>query len=211
MKFTAPEDFDADTRLALREMLINAECGVRNAEDKKTSLPETDAYRLVHGAADGWPGWQVDRLGEFLLSQAGEPLSPPQEQRLHRLMENYRARGAYHKILRRQVRRRSVPQASPQFISGQPAPGAFYIRENGAQFELSFNEGYSTGLFAGEPCGGGFSRVSKRRGSGERFECIRVHLRVFSLRGEGRRANDEPGFVQKISGLGKTQFRAQRA
>ena len=34
---------------------------------------ETDAFRLLHGASDGWPGWYVERLGNHLLSQAEQP------------------------------------------------------------------------------------------------------------------------------------------
>ena len=52
--FRAPVDFLADTRTALRAALIDPE--------------DTDAYRILHGGADGWPGWYVDRLGDFLLS-----------------------------------------------------------------------------------------------------------------------------------------------
>src|SRR5437016_4457552 len=53
--FTAPVDFSADIGLALRSALVD--------------VGETNAYRLVHGASDGWPGWYVDRLGDFLGSQ----------------------------------------------------------------------------------------------------------------------------------------------
>ena len=56
-------------------------------------------------------------------------------------------RGAYHKILSRQVRGASTTEASPQQVFGETAPERFTIRENGVQFELSFNEGYSVGLF----------------------------------------------------------------
>ena len=61
MKFSAPPDFDADARLALRATLINAD--------------ETNAFRLIHGAADGWPGFYVDRLGDFLLAQSERALA----------------------------------------------------------------------------------------------------------------------------------------
>src|SRR6202040_3530108 len=37
--------------------------------------------------------------------------------------------------------------ASPQLLLGRAAPERFAIRENGLQFELSFDEGYSFGLF----------------------------------------------------------------
>ncbi len=60
MSFSAAVDFEADTRLALREALIDAN--------------ETNAWRVVHGAADRHPGWYVERLGDFLLSQAEDEL-----------------------------------------------------------------------------------------------------------------------------------------
>jgi 23S rRNA (cytosine1962-C5)-methyltransferase len=133
MTFEAPANFDADARLALRAALVDPR--------------ETDAYRLIHGMADGWPGWYVERLGEFLLSQSDEPLDAARTKELQRLMKLHGARGAHHKILTRQVRQTSRPQASPQPVLGEVAPGNFVVRENGVSFELSFAEGYSTGLF----------------------------------------------------------------
>jgi 23S rRNA (cytosine1962-C5)-methyltransferase len=133
MTFEAPANFDADARLALRAALVDPR--------------ETNAYRLIHGAADGWPGWYVERLGEFLLSQSDEPLDATRTEELQRLMKLHGARGAHHKILTRQVRQTSRPQASPQPVLGEAAPGNFVARENGVLFELSFAEGYSTGLF----------------------------------------------------------------
>jgi 23S rRNA (cytosine1962-C5)-methyltransferase len=133
MTFCAAIDFDDDARLELRAALNDP--------------AETDACRVIHGAADGWPGWYVERLGEFMLSQAEQPLRAAQQEELRRLMKRSGARGAYHKILTRQVRRSSVPQASPHRLSGETAPETFTIRENGIRYELSFKEGYSVGLF----------------------------------------------------------------
>ena len=130
MTFTASPAFEADPRVALRTAVIDPE--------------QTDAFRLIHGASDGWPGWQVDRLGDFLLSQSGQPLTASQHAHLATLPA---ARGIYHKLLNRQVRRTTIDEASPQLVSGEAAPERFMIRENGLRFELSFNEGYSVGLF----------------------------------------------------------------
>jgi 23S rRNA (cytosine1962-C5)-methyltransferase len=127
--FTAPPAFDADPRLLLRRAVIDAE--------------ETDAFRLVHGAADGRPGWYVDRLGNFLLSQSQRPLEAGQQAALDR----YAARGVYHKILARELRARASADASPQHVTGETAPERFVVRENGLNFELSFQEGYSVGIF----------------------------------------------------------------
>jgi len=133
MSFSAAVDFEADTRLALREALIDAN--------------ETNAWRVVHGAADRHPGWYVERLGDFLLSQAEDELDEAWAEKLSELMKRCAARGAYHKVLTRRVRQTSAREASPRPALGEAAPAAFKIRENGINFELSFSEGYSVGLF----------------------------------------------------------------
>lgn len=133
ISFEAPVDFSEDVRTALRSALV----------DPQT----TDAFRLVHGASDGWPGWYVDRLGGFLLSQAAQPLSEPQRAELQRLTRLWAAHGVYHKLLARDVRARAPDEAAPQLALGEAAPERFVVRENGLQYELSFHEGYSVGLF----------------------------------------------------------------
>ena len=133
MTWAARVDFAADARALLRSQLIDPEL--------------TNACRVIHGASDGWPGWYVDRLGDYLLSQGVQPLSAPQREELERLAGTLPARGAYHKLLTRQVRRTSAVEAAPQLVLGEAAPGRFMIRENGVPFALSLAEGYSTGLF----------------------------------------------------------------
>jgi 23S rRNA (cytosine1962-C5)-methyltransferase len=107
----------------------------------------TNAYRVIHGASDGWPGWYVERLGEYLHSQSGQALRPAECEELARCAEGFSARGVYHKVLTRQTRRAARAEASPQLVVGEAAPERFKVQENGLQFELSFTEGYSTGLF----------------------------------------------------------------
>jgi 23S rRNA (cytosine1962-C5)-methyltransferase len=131
--FEAPTDFEQDTRLHLRSSVIETEC--------------TDAYRLIHGASDGHPGFYVDKLGSYLLSQSDRPLNSGQRIEIDRLLKSTGARGAYHKILSKQVRTASPVSSSPKHVAGALAPDTFKIRENGIQFELSFREGYSVGLF----------------------------------------------------------------
>jgi 23S rRNA (cytosine1962-C5)-methyltransferase len=108
---------------------------------------QTNAYREVHGASDGWPGWYVDRLGHYLLSQSEHDLQAAELEELARLVESFSARGAYHRILTRHARRSVPAEVSPQLVLGAAAPERFTVRENGLCFELSFAEGYSVGLF----------------------------------------------------------------
>lgn len=157
VKFFAPVNFDAEPRLALRSAVIEPDA--------------TNAFRVIHGAGDGWPGWFVEKLGDFLLSQSELPLSAKQTEELSWLAKTFSSRGAYHKILSRQIRRSTTAAASPQLVFGEAASSgvsverrsldktdesgflpkaattSFEILENGVSFEMSFNEGYSVGLF----------------------------------------------------------------
>jgi len=54
---------------------------------------------------------------------------------------------AYHKLLVRPAQRAAIGESSPQLAGEEPAPARFDVLENGVKFELSFNEGYSAGLF----------------------------------------------------------------
>jgi 23S rRNA (cytosine1962-C5)-methyltransferase len=125
--FTVLANFSEDPRQALRAALIDP--------------VQTNAYRLIHGAADGWAGLYIDRLGDFLLAQSHGPLNPAQLQCVEDCARRYAAQGVYHKILQHQAR------AAPQWLRGETAPAEILVRENGLQFALRFDEGYSVGLF----------------------------------------------------------------
>jgi 23S rRNA (cytosine1962-C5)-methyltransferase len=154
VKFFAPVNFDIEPRLALRSAVIEPDL--------------TNVFRVIHGASDGWPGWFVEKLGDFLLSQSEAPLSAEQHGELSLLAKTFASRGAYHKILSRQIRRSTTTEASPKLIFGEAASSgvsaerrnldkidksgflpttSFEILENGVRYEMSFNEGYSVGLF----------------------------------------------------------------
>ncbi|HWY30648.1 MAG TPA: pseudouridine synthase, partial [Candidatus Acidoferrum sp.] len=133
VKFKVPADFECEPRLALRSAIIDPDA--------------TDAFRVIHGESDGWPGWYVEKLGDFLLSQSGSPLAAAQHEELSRLARIHSARATYQKILSRQVRHATAADTSPQLVFGEVAPERFEIRENGVRYEMSFREGYSVGLF----------------------------------------------------------------
>jgi 23S rRNA (cytosine1962-C5)-methyltransferase len=133
LSFRASVDFEADPAVVFRGALVN--------------LQSSTAFRVIHGAADNWPGWYVDRLGEYLLSQSAAPPTLEQNSKLANLNATFALRGVYHKCLSSSPTRASRAEASPQLILGPAAPNRFSVLENGLQFELSFVEGYSVGLF----------------------------------------------------------------
>ncbi|HEY0548891.1 MAG TPA: pseudouridine synthase [Verrucomicrobiae bacterium] len=107
---------------------------------------QTNAFRIIHGAADGMPDFFVDKLGDYLLAQSEHELTEERRTRLQNLSETHRASGVYHKLLSRHVGGGGA-SASPRLVLGAAAPERFIVRENGLTFELSFSEGYSVGLF----------------------------------------------------------------
>jgi len=147
----APLDWDADACLQLRAALVDPKM--------------TDAWRVLHGGSDGWTRWYVDRLGAYLLSESDQSLSEAQRKELERLCRKFDTRGVYHKISTRRASpliaaptaddedgaerglRSGLGVGGPEHGLGEAAPHYFVIRENGVQFELSFHEGPSVGIF----------------------------------------------------------------
>ena len=109
--------------------------------------PKTNAYRLVHGQADGWKHLYVDRLGDFLLIQSPQPLTDPQLEAAIKWKGALKIKGVYYKKLNRMVQRSTTTSASPRIIMGLEAPDEFEVMENGLKYRLSLKQGYSTGLF----------------------------------------------------------------
>jgi 23S rRNA (cytosine1962-C5)-methyltransferase len=105
---------------------------------------ETNAFRAIHGAGDGFRDWYVDEFGDYLLSQSPEELSSERQRYLAAWASG---KTIYHKITTPRVREKTVEETSPRHIAGAPAAGAFTIRENGVQHEINFAEGYSVGIF----------------------------------------------------------------
>ena len=133
VSFECPADFDLDITWTRREALID--------------FAQTTAFRRAHGAADGKPGWLVDVLGDYVLSQSPEALSSAQREMLLRTARERGGKGVYHKTLLRDAGKGGAEETSPRFVAGETAPDAFEALENGLRFEISFMEGYSVGLF----------------------------------------------------------------
>ena len=107
-----------------------------------------NVYRLIHGAADGYPGWFVDRFGSYLLSVSETKTPQPHQQEiLSGLVKALNCAGIYHKPWKRSVRGDEIKDVSPTLIQGDPAPEEFEVIENGLKYGIRFSEGYSVGLF----------------------------------------------------------------
>ena len=112
---------------------------IQSALNRRTSLrtPETNALRLIDGAGDGFPGCVVeDFAGRLLVSTSGSQVPPA----LREWLRNTRA-SAYHKALD------THQKDAPVHLYGPEVAEPFPILENAAQFEISFQSGYSQGIF----------------------------------------------------------------
>lgn len=112
---------------------------LEKAAAKRASLidSDTDAVRLIDGSGDGIPGVILETFaGRLLVSTPGAELSPQVRQWL-------RDQGVscYWKRLDQHQKE------SPVHLSGPEVNEPFLIRENGIQLEISFQSGYSQGIF----------------------------------------------------------------
>ncbi len=98
----------------------------------------SDALRLVDGAGDGCPGVWVESYGGRLLlsTMAGETIPPEMGAWLRG-----QGQSCYWKRL---DRHHNEP---PGWLCGEVLSEPFLIREHGLHFEISFQAGYSQGLF----------------------------------------------------------------
>ncbi|MEN9535242.1 MAG: hypothetical protein RLZ22_576 [Verrucomicrobiota bacterium] len=99
--------------------------------------PDTDAVRLFDGAGDGLPDVFLETFaGRWLLSSTSDRLSPQMGEWLRDRDES-----VYAKRLDMHAKE------SPAWVAGPRCNEPFLIRENGLKFEISFQSGYSQGIF----------------------------------------------------------------
>ena len=82
--------------------------------------PRTNIYRLIHGAADGWKGLYVDRLGEYLSIQSSQPLNEKEKEAIELLQYELKLKGIYFKRLNRQLQKASNKESTPKLIQTEP-------------------------------------------------------------------------------------------
>ena len=95
----------------------------------------TTCFRELNGAADGCPGWAVDRYGDWLRVQhdADADAGPLPD-----------ARGVY---VVDALRDRSKGGQTLPLLRGEPAPSPLQVVERGVRYQVDLGAALSTGLF----------------------------------------------------------------
>lgn len=115
--------------------------------EKIAITQQSDAYRLVHGEADGLPACIVDRYGEFLCCQF---LSAGAEFWKKEILEGLCAisgiRGIYERSDNESRTRDGLPLSSG-LLWGEMPPEALVIHENGLLHHVHLQQGHKTGYY----------------------------------------------------------------
>ena len=112
---------------------------LQQAVAKRASLltPETNAVRLIDGAGDGLPGLILETFADhWLVSTTTNQLAPQAREWLRD-----QEKSCYWKRLDQHQKE------SPTHLSGPEVTEPFLMLENGVASEISFQSGYSQGIF----------------------------------------------------------------
>ena len=111
----------------------------------------TTTYRLVHGEGDGIEGLTVDVYGRYLVASVYTETFGATEQGWLRELAELPFEGVYLKRRPRQANEvaeaERLERAPEHAVSGNDAPPALVVLENGIPFEVRLGDGFSTGLF----------------------------------------------------------------
>lgn len=112
--------------------------------------PDTTAFRVFHGEADGAPGLAIDRYAEHLVLHLYDE-AIPHEDTIVETLARFDVAGIYVKRRPRQAntlvdtRRNEVAPAEP--VWGTAAPDPMTIHEGAIEHAVRLGDGLSTGIF----------------------------------------------------------------
>lgn len=130
---------------------------------------ETNALRLIDGAGDGLPGVYLETFADHWLVSTTAARIPSDVSAWLREQSH----SIYHKCLSQQQKE------SPRLFHGAPVESPFLAKENGVHFEVSFQSGYSQGIFLDQR--DNRQRVRERVASGDTVLNTFAYTGVFSV------------------------------
>ncbi|KAL7481679.1 hypothetical protein ACHAW6_007359 [Cyclotella cf. meneghiniana] len=105
----------------------------------------TTAYREINGAADGYPGWIVDRYDKWLFVQQEE--GPMSVRGPLPSLHDGNTTGVYILSTKADRSVMGTEQTKPHLLEGQAAPEYIPVKENGITYLVTLGESFSTGIF----------------------------------------------------------------
>lgn len=136
--------FTTRPKESVGEALFRARIQAALALRERSPLPETDAYRLIHGEGDRLPGVVVDRYGKYaVLKLDGEAILTFRPLLASLLAEALAPLGIEGALVR--TSRKQGALSEPLF--GEEPPEEIEVRERGMKLIANLWEGQKTGLF----------------------------------------------------------------
>jgi 23S rRNA (cytosine1962-C5)-methyltransferase len=154
---------------------IEAQLRAALARRAALGLPsrETDAYRLIHGASDGFEGLTVDVYDRYLVASLYTEQRGEREEAWLAALSELGYAGVYLKQRPRQANQLAEAErkarAPEHAVRGSDAPERLIIREHAVPFAVRLGDGLSTGLFLDQ------------RDNRARFAALAAHKRVLNL------------------------------
>jgi len=179
----------------------------------------TNAYRVLHGESDGFPGLVVDRYGDCL---SAEVFSLGMAQRATEILERlHPLLGTKHALVRPSPQFTSQEGGIWQDSKSEQFPAYVTIEENQVKYRIHFGTGHKTGFFcdqrenrailASHAAGksvldvccysGGFSVAAAKSGQASEVVgvgCIRLHARYGSKQQTIRHRRPRPSETHSI-------------
>jgi len=142
IEFRADINFNSTPQTQLRRALWPE---FSETQPSPNPTPIHTAWRLVHGASDGFPGWYVERIQKNLRSVADSPLTSDQQAHLMAWIHELNLDGFSHQIRAQTIL--SPPPTPPATkaedvaptLGPHLAPTTHLIHENGVRFWVQLN------------------------------------------------------------------------
>lgn len=110
-----------------------------------------EAFRLFHGEGEGIPGFDLDRIQDYLVAWIGEQFDDESRRRTLDAADSLGFKGVYMKVRPRHASRivdsRRPDIAPASAVRGADGPQELIVDEGGCRFVMRPGDGLSTGLF----------------------------------------------------------------
>jgi len=114
---------------------------------RRAVIPEgVEAYRMIHGEADGLPGVAVDRYGEIAVLRSDGPGVQRMVKEVARILEGMKSELQISALLHRRSRGDTTGSRA-ELLFGKLPPLPIWVREYGIWLEVNPLQGQKTGLF----------------------------------------------------------------